>query len=219
MSASTRSGGTTGRRQQAGNRRTRAAAARHAQLRAERRRRRLVLGGSGLLALAVVALLSLVVIRASGDRPPTFAAPSDAAAAVRAAGLPLLSTEGNVLHIHAHLDVYVAGRQVAVPAGIGISRNPSGISPLHTHDTGGVVHIESPTERTFTLGQLFAEWQVPLTSRCVGSSCSGVRVYVNGRMVPGQPGSVVFHAHDQIAVVAGKPPGRIPSSYPFPAGE
>jgi hypothetical protein len=79
---------------------------------------------------------------------PPWSAPTDAAAAMRAAGLPMLSREGTVEHIHAHLDVRVDAQPVEVPAMIGIDRR--GISPVHTHDSTGVIHIESPVKRRFT---------------------------------------------------------------------
>ena len=69
------------------------------------------------------------------DTLPPWSAPTDAAAAMRAAGLPMLSREGTVEHIHAHLDVRVNGQPVDVPAMIGIDRR--GISPVHTHDSTG----------------------------------------------------------------------------------
>ena len=70
-------------------------------------------------------------------------------------------------HVHAHLDVFVDGKPITVPAGIGIKIDdphvrrfdePDGsvayggidlcnepcISPLHTHDASGVLHTESP---------------------------------------------------------------------------
>ena len=72
------------------------------------------------------------------DTLPPWSAPTDAAAAMRAAGLPMLSREGTVEHIHAHLDVRVNGQPVDVPAMIGIDRR--GISPVHTHDSTGVIH-------------------------------------------------------------------------------
>ena len=39
---------------------------------------------------------------------------------------------------------------------------------LHTHTEDGVVHIESPVRRTFTLGDFFGIWQIPLSSSQVG---------------------------------------------------
>ncbi|WP_167459259.1 MULTISPECIES: hypothetical protein [Streptomyces] len=54
--------------------------------------------------------------------------PSDPSARVSAAGLPMLGKEGNVEHIHAHLDVLVDGQPDAVPAGIGIDQQARQIS-------------------------------------------------------------------------------------------
>ena len=83
---------------------------------------------------------------------------------LKAIGLAPLPVEGNVVHIHQHLDIYVNGRHVTVPALIGIDPGHF-FSPLHTHDTSGILHVESPTESAFSLGQFFAVWCVPLSAR------------------------------------------------------
>jgi hypothetical protein len=159
------------------------------------------------------------------DAPPPWPAPSDAAAAVRAAGLPMLTAEGNVEHIHAHLDVRVDGQPVAVPAFIGIDQARNSISPLHIHDTTGVIHIESPVQRQFTLGELFSEWGVSLSADNIGALRTGggktLRVYVNGTERTGNPAAITFAAHDEIALLYGTPqPGEsIPSHYDFQSGE
>ena len=157
--------------------------------------------------------------------PPPWPAPADAAAAVRAAGLPMLTEEGSVEHIHAHLDVLVDGQPVQLPAMLGIDQNRASISPLHTHDSSGVVHIESPVDRRFSLGELFSEWDVSLSANNIGSLRTGdgktVRVFVNGKQQNGNPAAVTFTAHDEIAVLYGspRPSENVPSRYDFPAGE
>lgn len=158
------------------------------------------------------------------ETAPPWAVPTDAAAAVRAAGLPMLSEEGNVMHIHAHLDVSVDGQPVVVPGGIGIGGSSQGISPLHTHNASGVIHIESPVNRAYTLGEFFTEWDVSLSPDNVGGLRVGdgktLRVFVNGAQVTGNPAAVIIHAHDEIAVIYGNPQsaGSIPSRYEFPSG-
>ena len=102
-------------------------------------------------------------VAVGGYTTPPWPAPADATAAVNAAGLPMLGREGNVEHIHAHLDVLVDGQAVPVPADIGIDVHRRTISPLHTHDGSGVLHIESPVKRQFSLGEFFSEWQVSLS--------------------------------------------------------
>ena len=47
-----------------------------------------------------------------------------------------------------------------MPAGIGVDERGGTISPVHTRDDSGVIHIESPTRATFSLAQFFSEWQV-----------------------------------------------------------
>ena len=129
-----------------------------------------------------------------------------------------LSAEGTVLHIHQHLDLYVDGKKVALPAGIGIYDN-SWITEVHVHDTSGVIHVESPKQRDFTLGQLFGEWGVKLTADCVGTSCGRLHWWVDGKPMSGDPAQLVLRAHQEIVVAAGPPPFTIPKSYAFPAGE
>ncbi|HET7856184.1 MAG TPA: hypothetical protein VFL41_06975, partial [Gaiellaceae bacterium] len=139
--------------------------------------------------------------------------------------LPALGREGTALHIHQHLDVFVFGKRVPVPAGIGIDPAERFISPLHTHDASGVIHVESPTVRRFTLGELFGVWGVRFRNGCLGGYCAGhgneLRVYVNGRRVSGDPGAVVLAAHEEIVVAFGAPaqlPQPVPSEYAFGPG-
>ena len=112
-------------------------------------------------------------------------------ARLQALGLPALAQEGTALHIHQHLDLYVDGRRVTVPAGIGIDESQGFISPLHTHDGSGVIHVESTDLRTFTLGQFFAVWGLRLTPRCLGGYCAtgskALRVFVDGKRFSGDP--------------------------------
>jgi len=133
-------------------------------------------------------------------------------------GLNQLGSEGQVLHIHEHLDVWVNGKKAALPALIGIYANQF-ITEVHTHDTRGVIHVESPTKGDFTLGQLFGEWGVKLTSDCVGSFCGDVHWWVNGKKQTGDAAGLVLKAHQEILVVRGKAPAKIPQKYKFAAGE
>jgi hypothetical protein len=156
---------------------------------------------------------------------PPWPAPSDATAAANKAGLPMLSSEGNVEHIHVHLDVLADRKAVSVPSNIGIDTTRGAISPLHTHDDSGVIHIESPVKRQFSLGEFFTEWGVSLSADNIGGlrSTDGktVRVYVNGQPRTGDPAAITFNQHDEIALVYGPPqPGeKVPATYEFPPGD
>ena len=65
--------------------------------------------------------------------------------------------EATVFHIHAHLDLIVDYKFVTIPAGIGIKPSEC-LYWLHTHTTDGIIHIESPEQRTFTLDQFIKVW-------------------------------------------------------------
>lgn len=199
-------------------------------------------------AVVIVAVIAVIVMVTRQDRrtsepesvsidsPPATTAvgaesfppwppPSDATAAAGKAGLPMLSSEGMVEHIHAHLDVLVDGKPVPVPANIGIDTARRAISPLHTHDDSGVIHVESPVKRAFSLGEFFTEWGVSLSSDNIGGlravDGKSVRAYVNGQPRTGNPAAITFAQHDEIALVYGQPqPGeKVPTAYDFPPGD
>ncbi|MET7714476.1 hypothetical protein [Streptomyces sp. NPDC005407] len=229
-------------------RRARAAALREQEARAQGRRRLLTILVATVAVLAVIAGITIALVSTSGGGPsgaapeagiptapmttasgrttdPPWSAPADPAARVRAAGLPMLGEEGNVEHIHAHLDVIVDGKPVLVPANIGIDEQAQQISPLHTHEANGVIHIESPVKATFSLGQFMTEWEVALTQDSIGGLKADVgnsfRAYVNGKPYTGNPAAIEFTAHDEIAIVFG-PAGQkvdVPSRYDWPEGE
>jgi hypothetical protein len=95
---------------------------------------------------------------------------------------------------------------------------------MHTHDPTGIIHIESPSNATFTLGQFFTEWQVPLTGTCVKNLCATSdktwHFYINGVPYTGDPTTIVLKAHQEIAAVYGNLPAgtQPPDHYNFPAG-
>jgi hypothetical protein len=121
---------------------------------------------------------------------------------------------GLVLHFHAHIDIFVNGKKVKVPALVGINPGAGYLTELHTHDDRGVIHIEAQKSRDFALGQFFAEWAVYLDSHSIGGY-SGMTWYLNGKQQTGNPADLVFKPHQEIAFVVGKPPAKIPSSYKF----
>ena len=139
-----------------------------------------------------------------------------------ARGLPALAVEGSALHIHQHLDLNINGSRVPVPAEIGINQTEGFISPIHVHDASGIIHVESPTIREFTLGQFFDIWGVRFSSSCVGGYCSdgtnSLKVYSNGTLVSGDPRNLVLTSHQEIMVAYGTSTPTIISNYTFPAG-
>lgn len=132
-------------------------------------------------------------------------------------GLPALTQEGSVLHIHQHFDLFVDGKRQPVPMAIGINGNQF-ISAIHTHDPSGVIHVESPTQEEFTLGQFFGVWGVRFTPTAVGGY-RGYRLYVDGKRYGGNPVRLTLREQQEIALVVGRAPVKVPASYSFPAGE
>jgi len=145
-------------------------------------------------------------------------------ARLKAINLPALHEEGNALHIHQHIDIFVDGKPVTVPKDIGINYDERFISPLHTHDRTGVIHVESDKVQDFTLGQFFDVWGVRLTKDCLGGYCvkgsEKLLVFSNGKPVAGDPRRLVLSAHQEIAIVYGpeKSSVAVPSSYKFDEG-
>jgi hypothetical protein len=201
-------------------------------------------GDSGSSAETTTAAPAASVAYKAGRAPtprrgaPPWRAPRDPLRRTRLAGLRAERAEQLAYHVHAHLDVFVNGRDVVVPAGIGInikdpgvkrSVGPSGgpayggiqlcrrpcISPLHTHDQTGVLHTESATPTPNRLGQFFTEWGVRLNRSCVGGYCrprAPVAIFVDGRRFTGDPRSIGLADHREIAIVIGTPPPSIPES-------
>ncbi len=143
---------------------------------------------------------------------------------LKAINIPLLGAEGNAKHIHSHLDIYLHGKQTAVAANAGFGPQ-GGISPLHTHDATGIIHVESPdAAATFRLDQFFDIWGVKFTDTSIGSyandSANTLAVYDNGKLVP-QPVKLELAAHHEIVVTYGTPqeqPASIAKNYSFPDG-
>lgn len=141
---------------------------------------------------------------------------------LRAIGLDPLTAEGQAVHIHQHLDLYVDGQPQKVPAQIGIASSGSFISDLHTHDDSGIMHVEAEQVRSFSLGQFFAVWGLRLDGKCIGSLCESggkqLRVWVNGKPVPGDPTRIVLDQHQEIVIAfgtAGQQPSPVPKTYDF----
>lgn len=140
-------------------------------------------------------------------------------------GLPALQEEGSALHIHQHLALFIHGKESNVPPGVGFNPMERFISPIHTHDGSGIIHIESPTIRKFTLGEFFDVWGVRLTLKCVGSYCEDqknvIKMFVNGVQRGGDPRSMELADHQVIVMTYGENselPNPIPSQYAFPPG-
>lgn len=195
--------------------------------------------GAAVLVAAAAIVAAIVLTRgnsSSSDVPPVIEARlatnkvdfavegtwppnnDNLAAAIAALGLP---PAGNTTHYHSHLTLIVDGTKVLVPQDIGIDAGTNTLSPLHTHDTTGVIHIESDTANfTSNLQNVFDIWGLRFTSDCIGGYCDGVKMWVNGKPTS-ELGNYVMKKHDAITVVEGTPPSgfKPAASYKFQNGE
>lgn len=91
-----------------------------------------------------------------------------------------------VMHDHVSLAITVNGEQIVVPEGIGINPElwkdhtldtygPRGLSPMHTHDTSGIIHIESTANREYTFGEFLQIWGID-TGKITGVTVDGNEV-------------------------------------------
>jgi hypothetical protein len=175
-------------------------------------------GGNGKAETSTVAAYNALpgVRRTKAPWAPEYRYLADRLAPL---GLTTLAGHnGLVEHYHAHLDIFVNGKKVKVPALVGINPGAGYLTELHTHDARGVIHIESTDKRDFKLGQFFSEWAVFLNSNQVGGY-KGLKWYLDGKLQTGNPQELTLKPHQEIALVVGKPPAKIPSSFAFLSGE
>lgn len=172
-----------------------------------------------------------------GDGADVWAVPDDPMGLTVDAGLTPEVKEHLDHHVHAHLDIFVDGEPITIPAGIGIDTTNPGvrefqergeiifggieecsepcISPLHTHDVTGILHTESPIQENNTLGQLFVEWDKRLDDDCVAIYCEDIAVYLDGERYEGDPADIELTDRLQITIVIGTPPDEIPDTGDF----
>jgi hypothetical protein len=119
----------------------------------------------GLVAIAVVVTAGIVGLNvadfktpmSSPSSPPSMSSTATApSSSAPIDGIECGAMEQLDFHIHAHLDIFINGQHSTVPALIGITYKC--FYWLHTHDESGVIHLESPVKRDFTLGHLFDIW-------------------------------------------------------------
>ena len=138
-------------------------------------------------------------------------------------GIQCAPVEQLAYHIHSHLQVYVDGQPRALPGAIGINgpvaqQTPDGpfygasqcIYWLHTHTSDGIIHVESPTKRVYTLGNFFDEWRQPLSRAQVAGEKGKVTAFLDGKPWTDDPRSIPLIPHASIQLDVGQPkvPGQ-----------
>ncbi len=160
-------------------------------------------------------------------------------------GIQCQPSEQVASHYHAHLQIYINGQQVPVATDVG-RQDSSCIYWLHTHagipGDDGVIHVESPDNRTFTLHQFFDIWGQQLSAtNLLGHKVDAshkLTVYVYAptnqptdnqtpftvtppndlKPYTGDPAQIQLKPHELIVLEYGTPTVP-PSAFSFPAGE
>ena len=146
-------------------------------------------------------------------------------------GIQCNTSEQPLFHVHTHLTIFVDGAARQIPDGIGIvpprqvqqtSQGPfvkggTCFYWLHTHAPDGIIHIESPVQQTYTLGDFFDIWGQPLGPTQVGPATGRVTAFYDGKVYVGNPRNIPIGNHVQIQLDIGSPL-IAPESIRFPSG-
>jgi len=135
------------------------------------------------VAICVVGLLLAVLV----VLPVALSAPANAvsnlqlsrgqpASGQQVDGIPCQPALGSTIHANVRLTAYVNGQSAGLPIGIGSVAPPQpGVAALasngkttclyalHVFEADNLIHIDSPTNRSYTLGEFFDIWGQPLS--------------------------------------------------------
>jgi hypothetical protein len=188
------------------------------QRRKQQRRARLLLWSTISACVILLGLIGFVYwqIQTIASRP--YYAPIN--------GVSCDSMEQGGFHIHAHLTVYINGKRVAIPKGIGIAPNGSCFYWLHTHTADGIIHIEAPQQlHNLALDDFLTIWQQGFSQLGFPqelTQTTGWKIFINGKPFKGSVTSpltteVPLASHDAVTLEYGSnnPPPDV--FYQFPA--
>ena|SRR5688572_25711909 len=121
-----------------------------------------------------------------------------------------------------HLSIVRNGEQLAIPPRVGIVRDAGGtlvcVYNIHTHSTdrSGRIHTEGPVPATYTLGQFFAIWGMPLQTNNVAGittdALTAVYIVDNNTVTKftGDPATIELTSHRHIVLQLGTDITQIP---------
>ncbi|MGH7660764.1 MAG: hypothetical protein ACRENA_07595 [Vulcanimicrobiaceae bacterium] len=149
-----------------------------------------------LLLSALIPALPLVAERSIPNGRPV-------------SGIRCDSMEGRTMHIHQHLAIFDHGKPVPIPDDVGRPLFGGCFYWLHTHTSDGIIHVESPVFRDFTLGNFFAIWAEPLSPAQVSSAKlrpgEKLTIWIDGHRYDGDPRSIPLTNHEDITIDVGAP--------------
>lgn len=106
------------------------------------------------------------------------------------------------IHYHAQLNIIQDGKEITIPANIGIIDDC--IHPIHTHDTTGRLHFDYVKPVPFTLGDFFDMQGLIFTDNQIGviKTTDGYKINlsINGKAIKNNYRSVVIKDKDKILI-------------------
>jgi len=154
------------------------------------------------------ARLALVLSAAAAVLGIAPAARAEMPAGQTIDGIRCETSEGAVFHIHQHLTILDHRKPIDIPNDVGRPESGACLYWMHTHTPDGIVHVESPAVRTFTLGNFFDIWGQPLSATNIAGITvkkGQTRVYLDGRPYLGDPRAIEMTLHADIVLEAGAP--------------
>ena len=149
-------------------------------------------------------------------------------------GLSCATTAGSAETANVQLTVYINDKLAGLPAGIGSVAPPQpGVTalashgqttclyPLHVFEADNIIHVDSPTNRTYTLGEFFDIWGQPLSREQVANYTADAQhplaYYLfdasgNMQRYVGDPRAIQLVEHETIVIVYNSPHAQ-PASY------
>ena len=191
-----------------------------------------LLAGVTAVVLVVVFVLGYVAeSRFNGQTPAVTQTPAGGQSV--ATSIPCDQLEHTQVHYHAALQILYQGRIVGIPTSVG--RTTLCYYWLHMHGgEPGIIHVEAPADRTFTLGDFFAVWGAsggkaqPLDSSHVSSFVLArdqkLVVYVDSgsgegpQLFTGDPKTIVLVNHEVITLEVSPPAVVPPPPFIWPSG-
>jgi len=188
----------------------------------------LIAGSLAVVLVVVTVMVYVAVTAARGGAPAPVGNPLLSASPIPCDGL-----EHTQVHYHAYLQIVAGGNVVPISTSVG--RSAFCYYWLHMHSgEAGIIHIEAPADRTFTLGDFFWVWgqwsgkHQLLDSRHVStmtlSGGQALVAYVDAddgagpHLYSGDPRTIVLRNHEMITLEITPPALSQPPPFTWPDG-
>lgn len=148
----------------------------------------------GIGSVAVILIIIGIIKKTSSN---SYSSDST----TRQAALSCTTDMATQMHIHPTLEIFINGRSQTIPANIGIGQFC--FNALHTHDSSGVIHVESPIQMDFKLSDFFAVWKETFNKNQIldykADAAHTIRETVNGIETKDYE-NTILHDEDQIKI-------------------